>query len=227
VNEETKGTEMNPKFGTNVSAALVNAQGRMKAVGKDASVSFGNKYAYVSAEAMIGACREALNASGLALSRSGVRFVEGTESRADMIVCEYQLIHLSGEVLIFAHVPWFVLEMNGRPIDKALAGALTASLSYFLRDLLLVPKCDESDMDKRDDTKHEAGTLGVTGAVALRKRLAEAGLETAELLETIRSKGINIADDLAMMPKDLLPRVSAWILKRKKDSLTSSPAAND
>lgn len=227
MNSDTKGTEMNPMIGSNVAGALVMAQARMKAVGKDASVSFGTKYAYVSAEAMIGACREALNASGLALVRSGVRFAEGNETRADMIACEYQLIHASGEMLAFVDVPWFVIEMNGRPIDKALAGALTASLSYFLRDLLLVPKCDEADVDRRDDTKHEAGTLGVTGAVALRKRLAEAGLETIELLETMRSKGINIGDDLAMMPKDLLPRVSAWILKRKKDSLTSSPAAND
>jgi len=218
---------MNPKLGTNVSAALVNAQLRMKAVGKDATVSFGNKYAYVSAEAMIGACREALNSSGLALVRSGVRFIEGNETRADMIVCEYQLIHLSGEMLAFADIPWVVLEMNGRPMDKALAGALTTSLSYFLRDLLLVPKCDESEIDKRDDTKHEAGVLGVTGAVALRKRLAEAGLETAELLETMRSKGINVGDDIAMLSKDLLPRIGAWILKRKKEATTSSLSGYD
>ena len=226
MNGDMKGTEMNPMIGTNVAAALVMAQARMKAVGKDETVDYGKKYAYVSAEAMIGACREALNSSGLALVRSGVRFVEGNETRADMVACEYQLIHASGEMLAFVDVPWFVIEMNGRPIDKALAGALTTSMSYFLRDLLLVPKCDEQEIDKRDDSKHEAGTLGVTGAVALRKRLAEAGLETIELLETMRSKGINVGDDLAMMPKDLLPRVGAWILKRKKD-IASSPAAHD
>ena len=57
--------------------------------------------------------------------------------------------------LVFMGSPPFgvpVLPEKGRPIDKAEAGARTYALSYFLRDLLLIPRVDEgSDVDQRDD----------------------------------------------------------------------------
>jgi len=40
---------------------------------------------------------------------------------------------------------WPVVPDRGRPPDKALASALTTSLAYLLRDLLLMPRVDPAD----------------------------------------------------------------------------------
>jgi hypothetical protein len=102
---------------------------------------------------MIGACRAALHSAGLVLRRSGWTF-EGT---ADGGIVKSQFIlscPASGES-VTDEVGWVAIPEKGRPVDKALASALTASLNYFLRDLLMVPREEESEMDKRDDTKFE------------------------------------------------------------------------
>jgi len=46
------------------------------------------------------------------------------------------------------------IEKKGTPADKAVAAALTTSLNYFLRDLLMIPRSEEFDMDKTDDTSY-------------------------------------------------------------------------
>ena len=86
-----------------------------------------------------------------------------------------------------------------------------------LRDLLLIPKLDGDEVDTRDDTKHLANVLGIKGAVDLRKRLKDACLDAAELIAVMRSKGVDVPDDMAAWSKDLAPRISAWIAKRKKE----------
>jgi hypothetical protein len=52
-------------------------------------------------------------------------------------------------------IAWVCVPEKGRPIDKSLAGCLTSSLNYWLRDLLLVPREDENEMDRRDDRAYE------------------------------------------------------------------------
>jgi lysozyme len=43
-----------------------------------------------------------------------------------------------------------------RPLDKAVATAMTYNLGYFLRGLLLLPRVEEgTDVDQRDDRTHE------------------------------------------------------------------------
>jgi hypothetical protein len=201
-----------------VAEALLAAQRKLPSVGKDATVQYGKGYDYVSAEAMIAASRAALHSAGLSLIRTGFAWVDGTEHRPPLVVCDYLLVHESGQSLSFARLPWPVIEQNGRPYDKAMAGALTTAMSYFLRDLLLVPKVDgQEEVDQRNDTAHEAGAMGVAAAVALRKRLKEAGIEQAELTAVMQSKGIQVDEDMARWPRDLQPRISAWILKRRKE----------
>jgi len=57
------------------------------------------------------------------------------------------------------------IEEKGRPRDKAVATALTYSLGYFLRGLLLLPRVDEAtDVDRRDDTKHDPRDRPANGA---------------------------------------------------------------
>jgi hypothetical protein len=141
-----------PEPKTSLASALLAAQSALPSVGKDSKNSF-HHYAYTSSEAMIGACRAALHSAGLVLRRSGWKF-DGT---ADGGVVTSQFIlscPASGEN-VTDEVGWVAIPEKGRPVDKALASALTASLNYFLRDLLMVPREEESEMDRRDDTKFE------------------------------------------------------------------------
>ena len=201
-------------------AALVSAQRTMQAVSKDSTNAF-HKYKYASADDIIAAARVALNNQGLALIRSWkVVFNEA----GIWVDSQFSLVH-DGSAGVFnaGVVPFPVIEDKGRPLDKALAGALTSSLAYFLRDLLLIPKDDES-MDKRDDTRHMPTTkpivaapalIGMTGAVALNKRLREHGLELPKLLSAMMSAlGMPIGDDMAKWQAAWLPRIDAWIAKQ-------------
>jgi len=60
----------------------------------------------------------------------------------------------TGETRVYI-TPWLFFEEKGKPIDKALAGALSSSLNYFLRDLLLVVREEEGNMDRRNDKEYE------------------------------------------------------------------------
>ena len=208
-----------------MATALLMAQSTMRGVSKDATNSH-HRYEYVSAEQMIGAARSALHSAELSLVRTAWHFIDGNDARPSLVLCDYTLLHSSGERMDFAGLPWPVIEQNGRPLDKALAGALTTSLSYFLRDLLLIPKVDGEEVDKRDDSQHVAGVLGVPGAVALRKRLKDASIEPTELIAVMHSKGVQVPEDMAQWSKDLMPRISTWILKRRKE-LAAADGSSD
>ena len=133
-------------------SALHKAQSAIEGVAKDGTVDFGRRYAYTSAEEMIRECRLALHACGLSLIRTGWRV--GVVEAHPMLLSDFRLLHYSGESFSFNDLSWPIIEGDKRPLDKAVAGALTTSLAYFLRDLLLVPKEDEAQMDKRNDEGH-------------------------------------------------------------------------
>lgn len=133
--------------------ALLDAQQGLESVGKDSTNSF-HKYRYTSSEQMIGACRAALHRAGLSLHRDGWQLSQDGQT----VTSTFVLAHPSSSEKLSYSIPWIVVVEKGRPIDKALAGALTTSLGYFLRDLLLLPREDEdASMDRRDDTKAQAG----------------------------------------------------------------------
>jgi len=53
---------------------------------------------------------------------------------------------------------------KGTPHDKAVAAALTTSLSYWLRDVLLLPRMDnEASMDRRNDNIQALNTQLLKG----------------------------------------------------------------
>jgi hypothetical protein len=212
MSKQEKQESMIPHGG--IAAALVKAQSSIAGVSKDSTVDFGRKYNYTSAEEMIRESRKALHAAGLALVRSAwrLRVVESTP----VIECDYILTHTGGETMSFCDLPWPVIEGDKRPIDKAVAGALTTSLAYFLRDLLLIPKSDEAEMDKRDDESHKAGTLGVRGAVALRKRLSSVDATQETIVQAMGAKGVTVPEDMAQWSATLLPRIDKWIEMRQQ-----------
>lgn len=125
-----------------IMQALVQAQQAVAGVEKNARNDFAG-YDYVSADGMVRQLRKALLEAGLAFFRSGWH-LDGAK-----VVSEFVLSHpASGSHKVMrAEMP--VFEAKGRPLDKAVLGALTTSLSYVLRDLLLVPRVDELEIDNR------------------------------------------------------------------------------
>ena len=127
--------------------ALAKAQKSAKAVEHDAKNSF-HKYAYTSAEAII-AEHHLLSEQGLSL----VPLLEYPEQIGDTawLCTSWLLCHASGESLTMTR-KWPIVPDRGRPIDKACASADTTSLSYLLRDLLLMPRVEQGT-DMNDDSR--------------------------------------------------------------------------
>lgn len=196
---------------------LVNAQMAMKGVTKDSRVAFGNqRYAYTSAEDMIGACREALLSAGLAMFRSWT--IQHSEA-GSFVLSTFTLAYPGGSHVVGDLVPFPIVSTNGKGEDKSVATALTSSLGYFLRDLLLVPKEDDAaqtvkapEMDARDDRTIVPDTgIGVRGAIALKDRLAKRGIAWSVLEDAMMKAGIALPPDWANWPKSLMPRIEKWL----------------
>jgi hypothetical protein len=180
-----------------LAKALVEAQKAARAVGKDAANAF-HKYKYASAEAIIEEARGALSDAGLALIYLGHEptqplmapfsiydwINEGGKVSEAMkeefarapwpttpyrVLIRYVLVHESGSTVPFVDNAAVIIE-KGRPPDKAESGALTTSLGYVLRGLLLLPRVEEgTDRDQDDDRNHRPGATG-RGAQGGQKR---------------------------------------------------------
>ena len=127
---------------TKLSEALLNAQRSVAGVEKNARNDFA-KYDYVSADGMVGQLRNALLDNGLVFSRTSWGIVE------DRVVSVFDLTHVESGETQRSEAAMPIVETKGRPADKAVLGALTTCLSYVLRDLLLVPRVDELEIDNR------------------------------------------------------------------------------
>lgn len=134
-----------------IYTALVQAQQSAQAVHKS-SVNAFHHYKYSSAEAIIAEAREALSSAGLALLTTG--WTPYAVGDSPGISVHYLLVHVSGESIQFSPCITAVVPDKGRPLDKAQATALTYSLGYFLRGLLLLPRVEE-EVDQRDDRPKE------------------------------------------------------------------------
>lgn len=135
-----------------LNAALLEAQRNVGEVEKDSRNEFGG-FNYASAEAIISAARNALLDAGLIAYRETWRFGEAIDPQTSNLRMFFCLTHAdSGESARF-EVQWPAIPGKGRPLDKAVAAALTSGWSYWLRDLLLIPRVEES-MDDRDDSQY-------------------------------------------------------------------------
>lgn len=136
-----------------VELALVAAQEAMKAVGKDGRNNHG-RYDYSTAEGMIRATRLALNDNGLAFTRktSSIKMMAGF---TDPLLCStFELVHgLSKGIMDYSQeYPISKTSSSGKGTwDKTTSAALTTSMSYMLRDLLLVVRSDDPEVDDRED----------------------------------------------------------------------------
>ena len=128
-----------------VMSALLEARKALGAVAKKSYNDF-HKFSYVSADTMVAACREVLHEHGLLVTRETQIDLERGDLSSAFLLSHPE----SGESIATAF-PWAFGAEKGKPIDKALAGALTSSLNYYLRDILLIPRQEENEMDRRDD----------------------------------------------------------------------------
>jgi len=196
-----------------VFSALLEAQQAIASVVKDARANYGERarYSYVSADQMVTECRKALHHAGLVVLRDSYT-VDLSPSHGALLLSNYLIVHAaSGASITSTQSPWFIIETQGRPFDKALAGALTTALSYFLRDLLLVPRDDEEEMDRRNDTAHQPNTIGIKGAMALRASLVTAGCKEAGLRAAMQQSGVSVPDDMAQWDRSWMDRIHGWI----------------
>jgi hypothetical protein len=150
-------TETNPQAA--LFAALSRAQAVAVSVEKDATNKF-HKYNYASAEALIAEAKAALASAGLAVVPSSSmlrepKVFEREQGAFAVLLAEWVVVHGDGGSLPIA-CEWPVIPEKGRPLDKALAAARTASLGYLLRDLLQLPRVEEGtdlDHDSRDNQR--------------------------------------------------------------------------
>ena len=135
----------------NLNAAILKAQRAAKAIAKGSTNEYA-KYDYASADSIVEECRGPLAEAGLTVYRAAWEM-----NRKDdqwFVVSYFIVSHAeSGESTERAiHLP----VVSGKtPIDKAALGVLTTSLGYFLRDLLLLPRADENEIDRRNDKDTE------------------------------------------------------------------------
>lgn len=139
-------TKLAPLF-----AALAAAAKAAGAVGKGAKNEF-HKYKYASAESIYEEGRAALHANGLALVPVAST-LGGDPEKGYVVDLTFELTHAEGGSMTL-HRTWPVVPDRGRPLDKALAAALTTALAYLVRDLLLLPRVDE-EVDRREDRPQE------------------------------------------------------------------------
>ena len=137
---------------------LLKAQTAVEAVEKASRNDFGG-YKYASAEDMITASREVLHKQGLLVTRNGWRVIREPDC-TPIVEAVYVLGHKDGHSVVCA-TQYPICTGKGRPEDKALNASLTTGLSYFLRDLLLIPRCDV-EVDQRPDTIANKGGVRST-----------------------------------------------------------------
>lgn len=138
---------------SSIDAALLIAQSAIQAVAKD-STNTHHRYKYASADDILAASKAALTGAGLVLERMGWRLAVHETSQVDHVYVTYRLSHpASGGERVYPDVPLPVLPGNGRPLDKAVLGALTSLDAYFRVGLLGIPRGDDAEVSSRDDTR--------------------------------------------------------------------------
>jgi hypothetical protein len=121
--------------------AMRLAQMGLESVSKDATNDWG-KYGYTSAEEMISKCRQTLLKNNLVFSRTN------WELSDEKVCSEFIIVHsVSGQNVKFSNQMIFV---GGKNPDKSVLAALTTSMNYMLRDVLLIPRIDgQPEIDSR------------------------------------------------------------------------------
>lgn len=134
----------------NLYKSLLEAQKSLTGICKDANNDFAN-YKYVSAEEMVKTAREVLLNNGIVVGRKSWFYAPEPDGTYKVTSFLFATHPESNERVDFT-IELPAVTRKGTPQDKAVACALTSSLSYFLRDLLMLPRFDPAEnMDTHDD----------------------------------------------------------------------------
>lgn len=221
--------------GKQLQQAVLNAQAAISDVPKDqqGTDEHGRTFQYTSAETMVEHCRKALLEQEVLCVRGNVNATgEFESSNTDAVTLQqtFTLVHVpSGEAW---DLNWDIpaIASLGNRLDKAIAASLTTSLSYFLRDLLLVPRFDVTMEQKLAAEKQAHGLWMTQAKEAISK--ADSFERLDELLEKARARYV----DKQITEEEGL-ELSNGITERRKQITAKSihddggdvvePAAND
>lgn len=207
-----------------IVAALAAARDVAKAVLKGSTAEVrsdkGNySFKYAGSDHVVAVARDALHESGIAVTRVEYLHREHTGTARGVLDSLFRVAHTSGEFFEVTFEDWPVLMGAGRTMDVALRIALTGSVGYFLRDLLLLPRLPEDDpehggLDEREDgraPRRGQPRTDTTGAESVRERRSARGNEVLRRLDSVRN-----LDDLAER--------QAWWRKEKGDNAAGAAA---
>lgn len=154
-------TTKTPATGGTLIEALAKAQRKVRPVLK-AEKNEHHRFKYASADAVMEAAREALHAAGLTLEAYEQEVLQA--GPLVLLVMSFRLLHpASGEAREYPRWQLPACESKGRPIDKAVLGAMTELRGYFLQHLLLVSRADSLDVSGRAD-REDRPVLRARGA---------------------------------------------------------------
>ena len=133
-----------------IMGALLEAQKSLWGVTRNARNEF-SKYDYTSAENIIGCTRRHLQKAGLVVGRKSIQCELVADESKDhteiKVSSTFFLFHVASEEEITYEFQSIASVSKGNTTDKAIAGSLTQSLAYWLRDLFLLPRVDQNQMN--------------------------------------------------------------------------------
>jgi hypothetical protein len=195
----------------NVWTALKTAQQSLEAVGKGSQNQY-HGYNYTSAEDMLKACRKALHDAGLVAYRRSWS-IEQTDLGCmvnNHFCVALATVDEAEEDCLCAEVTYPAIPGNGRPLDKAVSAALTTAFSYWLRDILMLPRVDGLEVDTRDDSTYKHDEQEAVGlAVEIEDRATDEQMQ--KLLDALPKYKASKLEEVPVVT------LKAW-LKRVKET---------
>jgi hypothetical protein len=147
--------------------ALLSAQKSLGGVSKDSFNTY-SKYTYTSSEHLVSVARRVLIENGLVVGRRNWNFeyistnrIESsedapTENEVIKVISRFFISHPESGESFDEDISFPAIIRKGTAADKAICASLSTALAYWLRDILLLPRIDDShSMDRRNDHIHK------------------------------------------------------------------------
>ena len=205
-----------PASGAALAVGLLRAQQALRNVPKNGRNKF-HGYAYATAEDMIGACRHALHQHELFAERVGCSIV--AIGAVWVLRSQMRVSHAPSGESRDGVFDYPICPEKGRPLDKATSASMSTSLSYWLRDLLQVPRCDdEVDFDRsrsqapRELSRSHGVSRDTDGPLSQLKELERQFSETSKAADLTR-----IASEVDRLWEELSPAQAEALCVRFDD----------
>lgn len=140
--------------------ALLAAQRDLPAIAKESFNDFA-QFHYSSADSIIEQARTVLHRHGLMawVADTSYELIDGEPLKAH-VKLTLELFHMRSEKSLKFTRTAFAEPAKGKPLDKAILGAETGALGYWLRGLLMTARLDVNEIDARDDRGYDPTKIG-------------------------------------------------------------------